>query len=312
VSIAGAVAPAAEEETPLADTTADTAVWTAASERLREVIKWVAVSFGAVGALLIGTAPLSSISQAEFGGPLVVAVLAGVAALSAVGLIFWQAISLLAPNPLTLSQFAPLAPRPNVGEQASSGGRAGHDGRWRWVVQGMTSEQRGRLTAAAAQDNVDLLGSYGKTLPDFVAAHRRAREQLAVFDEQWRRGSGTLSDDARALVLDARSKLVLTLRYSAQVRTRVLAWADYWVLADNFRMARPRMFAAALVAAVGITSFHIAAKAAAPSAPGSCTSSTTETRTGPGGRQSTETTKTEVKTGSCSESRPEEGTPADK
>lgn len=281
--------PGGEEEPPPADTAADTAAWRAATDRLREVIKWVAVSFGALGALLIGTAPLSSVAQAKFGLEWGIAIVSGVAALLAVGLIFWQAITLLSPNPLVLSQLV----TPDV-----TGGASGWRERLKRealvVGRAMTPDQRQRLSEAVTHDHADLLGSYGQDLVGFIQARDASRKSLAVFDEQWQREYGNLTEPQRENLIATRTKMQTSLVYSGQVRARVLAWAENWVLRDNFDQARTRMFLAAVVAALGITAFHIGARAAVPIQE-TCTSTTTETTT----TATTETTVTESMSAKC-------------
>lgn len=202
----------------------EVAAWDSAGEKLREVTKWIAAAFGALGALLIGTAPLSGLGRMEFLSlPFVLAAAAGVLALGSVAYIVWTATAFLAPSTVTsedVKHHADLeALRKQVEADATSylgtwGPSVGH------FFEALDAEYR--LLAAAGEK---------------VVTTRDAAEK-----EQWRKAAKGLGARVEAM---------------GKVSARLLAVARFHDLSKRFRTARTRMFRAAALTVLGISVFVV-------------------------------------------------------
>lgn len=219
----------ADTEATAGTGTDEVSTWTGATDKLREVVKWVAAAFGTLGALLIGTTPLSDISKAELGGEFVVAVIAGLGALACVGWVFWMSTSLLVPTPLELVE--------------------------------LRADRYAGLRHRVQQEPEDYLGSYGRSFEEFVAIRARDRQLVAHLDAKY---AVEADPTKRENLLKGRVQLLASVASGGLVRSRLLAWAEFQRLREDFEKARVKMFVAAVGAAIGITVFHVAASAAVP------------------------------------------------
>jgi hypothetical protein len=202
----------------------DVAPWTAASESLRSVVKWIAGSFGALGALLIGTAPLAGFHDSTFGvwtawiGPI------GFGALSLIGVVIvvWLATSLLTPSTVTLS-----------------------------AVQHENTFHV--LRAQVAADPTAYLGLWGTDIDSFMENRQTEFTALANVDSQI---TSLPSDDPRIQGLTAARPLLLKgVEACGKVSARLLAVAAFHDLSQRFSKAKPKIFGAALLVVVGVIGF---------------------------------------------------------
>lgn len=201
----------------------EVAVWASSSDKLRDVVKWIAASFGALGALLIGTAPLGGLKSVESQN-IAIPVISGVLALGSVGYIVWQATSLLTPDPLELSDLV--------------------DARFTSLRQRVDTHPE------------DYLGSTGTTFDNFMQNRQRQRQEIAALDALM---AVEADSGKRQNQRSARDQLLARLQSYNLVTRRLVAWAGFQDLHASFHSARWRMFLAAVVAALGITGFHFAA-----------------------------------------------------
>jgi hypothetical protein len=201
----------------------DTASWAAASESLRSVVKWVAASFGALGALLIGTAPLASLRRLHSDWhDWLVPIGFGAAALVGVGLIVWLATSLLTPSTITLPEV-----QTNQGFEA--------------------------LRRMVAADPTAYLGLWGTDIDSFMENRNTEFTALANVDKQ----IASLADaDARLQALgEARPLLLKSVDACGTVSARLLAIAGFHDLSRRFNIAKRKMFAAAVLIVVGVVGY---------------------------------------------------------
>jgi len=200
----------------------EVAAWHSAADKIREVVKWVASAFGALGALLIGTAPLTGFGDVEvYSLRFIVAVLLGVLALGSVAYVVWTATSLLAPSAVTLVD----------------------------VEQG---EEFSALRTEIAAEPSSYLGTWGTDVSTFVDGRDDEYGLLAAVDTQIAQG---LSATDLPKLREAHKQLVARIEAMGRVSARLLAAAGFHHLANRFADAKPRMFQAAALAVVGIAGF---------------------------------------------------------
>jgi len=203
------------------------AAWTGSTDKLRDVVKWIAGSFGALGAVLIGTAPLSGLSKLEFGWGLILPFVFGAGALVAVGYVVWRSTSLLAPVGVTLSDVAVSPPFESLRE-------------------------------LVAREPASFVGTWGRDVPSFVVNRETEYLALSALDAQV--NQGTLPNTAK--VKAAREKLVRRIGSLGEVSARVLAAAGFYDLSRRFADAKRALFIAAGAVVVGIVGFIISVGAA--------------------------------------------------
>lgn len=200
----------------------EVAAWNTASDKIREVVKWIASAFGALGALLIGTAPLSGLSAVDVVSlPFLAATLFGLIALGSVAFIVWVATSLLAPSALTLNDLD-------------------------------NDDNFSALKTQIAAEPSSFLGSWGTDVATFVANRDREYALLAAVDAEI---AQTSNSTVLPQLRTAHTQLVARIESMGRVSSRLLAAAGFHDLATRFASARPRMFRAAAFTVVGIVGF---------------------------------------------------------
>ena len=203
----------------------EVAAWSGATDKIREVVKWIATSFGALGALLIGTAPLSGLGKLDLvSWRFALVAIFGIMALGGVAYIVWKATSLLTPSTVTMVDVE---------------GEAGFSA----------------LRVEIAAEPAAYLGTWGTDIPTFVSNRDREFALFAAVDHQIAQ-----SPDSAALTAlrEARRGLLARIESMGRISARVLAVAGFHDLATKFAAARRKMFWAAAVTVVGITGFVLA------------------------------------------------------
>jgi hypothetical protein len=203
----------------------DVAPWTAASESLRSVVKWIAASFGALGALLIGTAPLAGLRQlsaSAIWADWIVPLAFGAAALGAVGFIVWMATSLLTPSTITLPQV-------------------------------LTEPEFQALRRLVAADPTAYLGLWGNDVESFM--ENRRTEFAALANVDWQIASLPSADLRVEALNDARPLLLKSVKACGKVSARLLAVAGFHDLSRRFGRAKIWMFGAAVIVVAGVVGF---------------------------------------------------------
>lgn len=203
----------------------EVAPWTAASESLRSVVKWIAASFGALGALLIGTAPLAGLSRLDASAgwaDWVVPLAFGAIALSGVGFIVWLATSLLTPGTITLPEVRTLP-------------------------------EFEALRALVAADPTAYLGLWGSDIESFM--ENRSTEFSALGNVDQAIASLPHSDPRLQALKDARPLLLKSVEACGKVSARLLAVAGFHDLSRRFSRAKMWMFGAAVLVVVGVIGF---------------------------------------------------------
>lgn len=215
----------------------DTAPWTAASESLRSVVKWIAASFGALGALLIGTAPLSGLSNfaASEWQQWLPSIAFGAIALTAVAYIVWQATTLLTPSTITLPEVR-------------------------------TDKGFHTLRDIVAADPTAYLGLWGADIDTFMTNRQTEFRALSKIDEEI--ASLPDGDNRLQALQSARPLLLRRVAACGVVSARLLAIAAFHDLAQRFSRAKRRIFAAAAVVVVGVAGFVATTPGAASTADG--------------------------------------------
>jgi hypothetical protein len=196
--------------------------WAGASDKLRDVVKWTATSFGALGALLIGTAPLSGLAKVEptFWTFLLLALFAALA-LGGVGFVIWKSTSLLAPSMVTLTDVR-------------------SDDRYAGVRTLVASEPQA------------FLGTWGSDVESFLANRAQEYRLLAAVDQMIVREPNQA--DVRSL-RKLRDKLVARVESLGRVSQRLLAVAQFSELSTSFNEARPKLFGGAAAVIFGIAGY---------------------------------------------------------
>jgi hypothetical protein len=215
------------------DASSDVSVWTDASENVRSVVKWIAAAFGALGAGLIGTAPLGGIADINNSVQRIVALAFGALALAAVGYIVWKATALLTPTTLTLR---------------------------------MVAKQREfqALRQQIAADPTAYLGQWGSNVADFIENRDTDYRALANVD----RLILTLpsADPFLKTLIAERPSLVERTLACGKVTRRLLAVAGFHDLSRRFSNTKVKLFVAAALVAIGVVGF-ITTTSLAPAAP---------------------------------------------
>lgn len=200
----------------------EVAAWAGASDKLRDVVKWTATSFGALGALLIGTAPLSGLAKVEptFWTFMLLALFAALA-LGGVGFVIWKSTSLLAPSMVTLTDVR-------------------SDDRYAGVRTLVASEPQA------------FLGTWGSDVESFLANRAQEYRLLAAVDQMIVREPNQA--DVRSL-RKLRDKLVARVESLGRVSQRLLAVAQFSELSTSFNEARPKLFGGAAAVIFGIAGY---------------------------------------------------------
>lgn len=196
--------------------------WGAATTQLRDVVKWIAAAFSGLGALLIGTAPLSGLGDVDpTPSKLAAPILFGLLALVAVTAIVWKATELLTPSRTTLHH---VAGAPEFSD----------------------------LRAEVAADSLIYLGTWATDVPGFLDAqyfeHKILKELL---DRQAVEPAGERRTKLQEAIRKQEARVTSIGRYA----TRLLALAGFHHLSRRFNAAKPAMFAAAWTTVIGIAGF---------------------------------------------------------
>lgn len=201
----------------------DTQDWHASTTQIRDVVKWIATAFAALGAALLGTTPLSPLASADVssGQRLLLCGLAAIALLS-VGFIVWRCTSMLAPQTTTV---------PRVIDDAEY----------------LTLRQ------AIEDDPGAFLGAWSTSLADFVRLRDEEYEVLNGLDA----ALGTCEPSQSQALTAARDKVVARVEAMGRVSRRLLAVASYYRMRRDLDHDRPLLFGAAGVAAIAIASFVV-------------------------------------------------------
>ncbi len=198
------------------------AAWSGATASLRDVVKWVAASFGALGALLIGTAPLSGVGDLTLGWSILGPLVFGTLALLAVGWVVWYTTSLLTPNTVSLSDIA-------------------------------RHEDYADFRTQVAVEPLAYLGTLGEDVATFFVNRDTENRALAELDAKL--ASGALPNTPK--VEASRAKLVARVNALGKVSTRLLASAGFYQLSRRFTAVKPMLFGAAGLVVVGIVGFLV-------------------------------------------------------
>jgi len=203
----------------------EVAAWGGATDKIREVVKWIATSFGALGALLIGTAPLSGLSKLDVvSWRFAWVAVFGLLALGGVAYVVWRATSLLTPSTVTM-------------------------------VDVESGAEFSALRAAIAAEPAAYLGTWGTDVTTFVTNRDKEYTLFAAVDH----AIAQSPDSAELTALrEARKGLIARIESMGRISARVLAAAGFHDLATRFAAARRWMFLAAAVTVVGITGFVLA------------------------------------------------------
>lgn len=200
----------------------EVAAWNSASDKVREVVKWIASAFGALGALLIGTAPLTGLGDVEvLSLKFVVAALFGVLAIGSVAYVVWKATSLLAPSAVTLSDVE-------------------------------LDDEFSALRTQIAAEPSSYLGTWGTDVSTFVDNRDNEYALLSAVDTQIAQGPSA-SDLPK--LREAHKQLVVRIEAMGRVSARLLAAAGFHDLANRFASVRKAMFQAAALTVVGVVGF---------------------------------------------------------
>jgi hypothetical protein len=200
----------------------EVAAWAGASDKLRDVVKWTATSFGALGALLVGTAPLSGVAklQPTLQSYLLAAAFASLA-LAGVAYVIWKSTSLLAPSMVALTDV-----RSN-------------------------SRYAGVRTLVASEPEA-FLGTWGRDVETFLDNRAQEYRLLAEVDKMIVREANEA--DVRKL-RELRAKLIARVESLGRVSQRLLAVAQFSELSTSFNDARPKLFGGAAAVIVGTAGY---------------------------------------------------------
>jgi hypothetical protein len=198
-----------------------TADWPAATQRVRDTASWIVKAFVALATLLIGTGPLlAHLDKLHADSRGFVALLAAAIALIAVGAVIWLAADV---NLTQTTDIADLLDRRDP------------------AVDKL-------LTRVESGDAADLyLG--GTTLPGLLL---RRRNEVTALKSQTQ-ALGRLSDAEQ--IKEVQGLVQVSKDNIAQIDSllaNLTGWAGYECVRARFDRARPKMFAAAAVVAVGV------------------------------------------------------------
>ena len=201
----------------------DVAEWRASTTQIREVVKWIATAFAALGAALIGTTPLSPLASRDNSiGDLVAMCACLAAALVFVGFIVWRCTTMLVPQTTTLPTLD-------------------------------NDPKYGTLGEAIRADPSAFLGAWSADLTNFVQLRDDEYVVLGGLDN----ALGTCEPAQSAALSAARDKVVNRVEAMGRVSRRLLAVADYYRLRRDLDENRPYLFGAAALAAVAIATFVV-------------------------------------------------------
>ncbi len=210
------------------------ATWDAATGQIRDVVKWIASAFAGLGALLIGTAPLSGLPKIDVSAGSVLAVSGfAVLGLGSTAFIVWRTTDLLTPTALTLAE-------------------VNTDGRF-----------QGLRTTIAAEPTA-YLGSWAASLGAFVEARDAAITDLTqiLTAESIERNDGKL-----ASLKEAETAAKDRIDSAGRVTQRLLAVARFTDVSKKFNDAKLSLFVAASLVVVGMVGFLVTIGVATPADP---------------------------------------------
>jgi nucleoid-associated protein YgaU len=199
------------------------ATWATATDKLRDVAKWVATSFGALGAVMIGTAPLASLAKLKLAWTLLIPAGFGLFALGAIAFIVWQTTRLLTPSEATPKAIA-KEPRFASFRDKIAAEPYAYLGTW----------------AASVTGFVDRRDNEYRTLKDI---DRKLVEYDLPPEERkaWEKASAQQSEMVSGL---------------GQVMSRLLTYASFVDTHNSYKRMQPRLlvaFAALILGIVGFT-----------------------------------------------------------
>lgn len=184
---------------------------------IRSTIKWIAASAAAVGALLVGSAPLATLGRLHGIRQVSIAGVGLLLCLVAVGWIIWQTTEALTPPITTFSTL----------EDKS-----------------LTS-----LRIIIAADPEAYFGPFGRTLEAFRtqgAFHRKTMRNIQAKVRSER-------DQSRLTIWKfAESDALATVELHRTLQTRLLELAHFWQVREKLRYARRQMFMAMILGAAGL------------------------------------------------------------
>jgi hypothetical protein len=204
---------------------------------VRDVAKWIASSFGAAGAILIGTAPLSGLGRIDPSpGSVALLALSGGAALSGLGVIVWKATDVLVPSTRAESV---MDPPPIKGRDT-------------------VADLRREITAHPDQ----YMSTWAETTDEFVRIRQSWFAAQRNIDAAVRHKAYPV--DVLKTLLRERELIVENVEALSRVTSRLRALSRFYDTASRFRVMRVWVFGAAVLTVLGITGFLAVVGASTP------------------------------------------------
>jgi hypothetical protein len=195
----------------------DNSGFSGGAQQIRETVKWLIASFGAIGAALIAGSQLSGIGKLRAGDLRLWVSMGGIASgLSGVGIAIWAAIAVLTPEEVTLSDLAACR---------------SHD------------------LATAVDRQSTIFEGEAASVRELDARYRQALAERAVALKASVDAVASDTADARAHALDIETK------HLSMIVQNVLAVASWYQLKAEFQRARTRIFFGGATTAVSVAIF---------------------------------------------------------
>ncbi len=202
---------------------ASATLWRSATTQVRDTIKYIVAGFAAVGAIIVGTAPLAGLDTVS-GGWWVVVIAGAVLAVGGIIGAVWKASDVLFPGVATLDQ----------------------------VQSARAGTELARLRDEVLNGQEGLFRQWGGTVDAFRSKRDYEYETLTSLDES------DLAQTNQAAYDAARSNVVARIEQANAAAAIALAGAQYAVTRDLAMDRRRWIAAAAAAVALGVGLFTVA------------------------------------------------------